>query len=138
MRARALLGEAESELQLAIDELRELAHGIHPAVLVDLGLAEAIKSLALRSSIPVRLLELPPRRLDAAAETVGYYVVAEAIANAQKYSGASFIEVRATASGESSGSRSSTTGSAARPSVQAPASRACETVPRRSEATWSW
>jgi signal transduction histidine kinase len=97
----ALLEQAESELQLAIDELRELAHGIHPAVLVDLGLAEAIKSLALRSSIPVRLLEVPERRLDEVAETVGYYIVAEAIANAQKYSQASFIQVRATASAES-------------------------------------
>jgi signal transduction histidine kinase len=100
-RASALLDEAESELQLAIDELRELAHGIHPAVLVDLGLAEAIKSLALRSSIPVNLLRVPKRRLDTAAETVGYYVVAEAIANAQKYSRASFIEVRADAGPDS-------------------------------------
>ena len=101
LRAATLLEEAENEVQLAIDELRELAHGIHPAVLVDLGLAEAIKSLALRSSIPVRLLELPQKRLDEAGETVGYYVVAEAIANALKYSEASFIQVRATASGES-------------------------------------
>ena len=100
-RAATLLEEAESEVQLAIDELRELARGIHPAVLVDLGLAEAIKSLALRSSIPVRLLEVPQRRLDEASETVGYYVVAEAIANALKYSEASFIQVRATASEES-------------------------------------
>jgi signal transduction histidine kinase len=100
-RVPVLLEQAESELQLAIDELRELAHGIHPAVLVDLGLAEAIKSLALRSSIPVRLLEVPERRLDEVAETVGYYIVAEAIANAQKYSQASFIQVRATASEES-------------------------------------
>jgi signal transduction histidine kinase len=96
-RAAVLLEEAGGELQLAIDELRELAHGIHPAVLVDFGLAEALKSLALRSSIPVRLVELPSGRLGSAAETVGYYVVAEAIANAQKYSGASAIEVRATA-----------------------------------------
>ena len=96
-RAPALLEEAEHELQLAIDELRELAHGIHPAVLVDLGLAEAIKSLALHSSIRVKLLELPAERLDPSAETVGYYVVAEAIANAQKHSGASLIEVRASA-----------------------------------------
>ena len=101
LRAVTLLEEAENEVQLAIDELRELAHGIHPAVLVDLGLAEAIKSLALRSSIPVRLLEVPQSRLDETSETVGYYVVAEAIANALKYSEASFIQVRATASGES-------------------------------------
>jgi signal transduction histidine kinase len=100
-RVPALLEEAESELQLAIDELRELAHGIHPAVLVDLGLAEAIRSLALRSTIPLRLLGVPDRRLDQPAETVAYYVVAEAIANAQKYSQASFVQVRAVASGTS-------------------------------------
>ena len=63
-------------------------------MLVDLGLAEAVKSLALHSSIPVTLVELPSSRLDETAETIGYYVVAEAIANAQKYSRASSIEVR--------------------------------------------
>ena len=94
-RATMLLEEAEGELQLAIDELRELARGIHPTVLVDLGLGEAIKSLALRSSIPVTVLEVPATRLDEVAETVGYYVVAEAIANAQKYSRASLVQVRA-------------------------------------------
>jgi len=93
-RAAVVIGEAEGELELAIDELREIAHGIHPAVLVDLGLAEAVKSLALHSSIPVTLVELPSSRLDETAETIGYYVVAEAIANAQKYSRASSIEVR--------------------------------------------
>jgi signal transduction histidine kinase len=97
-RAARVLEEAEGEVQLAIDELRELAHGIHPAVLVDFGLAEAVRSLARRSSIPVSLLELPRERLDSATETVAYYVVAEAIANAQKHSGASLIEVRAVAS----------------------------------------
>ena len=96
-RASALLEEAEDELQLAIDELREFAHGIHPAVLADLGLAEGLRSLAVRSSIPVNLLEVPDDRLDDAAETVAYYVVAEAIANAQKHSRASFIQVRASA-----------------------------------------
>jgi signal transduction histidine kinase len=96
--AGKLLEEAEQELQLAIDELRELARGIHPAVLVDLGLAEAIKSLALHSSIRVELRELPSERLSASVETVGYYVVAEAVANAQKHSGASLVEVRARAS----------------------------------------
>jgi len=93
-RAAVVLGEAEGELELAIDELRELAHGIHPAVLVDLGLAEAVRSLMLHSSIPVTLVELPSRRLDETAETIAYYVVSEAIANAQKYSRASSIEVR--------------------------------------------
>jgi signal transduction histidine kinase len=95
--AGEVLEDAANELQLAIDELRELAHGIHPAVLVDFGLAEALKSLALRSSITIKLRELPARRLDPALENVAYYVVAEAIANAQKYSDASLIEVRAAA-----------------------------------------
>jgi signal transduction histidine kinase len=67
-------------------------------VLVDFGLAEAIRSLARRSTIQVKLLELAPERLDPAAEAVGYYVVAEAIANAQKYSRASLIEVQAVVS----------------------------------------
>jgi len=97
-RAAQVLEEAEGELQLAIDELRELAHGIHPAVLVDFGLTEAVRSLARRSNIPVSLLELPPERLDSPTETVAYYVVAEAIANAQKHSEASLIEVRAVVS----------------------------------------
>jgi signal transduction histidine kinase len=96
-RAAVAIGEAEGELELAIDELRELAHGIHPAVLVDLGLGEAIKSLALRSTIPVTLVELPTSRLEQTVETIGYYIVAEAIANAQKYSRASSIEVRVVA-----------------------------------------
>jgi signal transduction histidine kinase len=100
-RASVLLEEAESELQLAIDELRELAHGIHPPVLADFGLAEAIKSLALRSLIPVTLVELPSGRVDEAAETVGYYVVAEAMANAQKYSRASFVRVSASVGADS-------------------------------------
>jgi signal transduction histidine kinase len=98
--AGKLLEEAEQELQLAIDELRELARGIHPAVLVDLGLAEAIKSLALHSSMKVDLLELPSERLSSSAETIGYYVVAEAIANAQKHSGATLVEVRASVSND--------------------------------------
>jgi signal transduction histidine kinase len=93
-RAAVVIGEAEGELELAIDELRELARGIHPAVLVDLGLAEAVKSLALHSTIPVIVVELPPSRLDETTETIAYYIIAEAIANAQKYSRASSIEVR--------------------------------------------
>ena len=97
-RAAQVLEEAEGELQLAIHEVRELAHGIHPAVLVDFGLTEAVRSLARRSSIPVSVLELPPERLDSTTETVAYYVVAEAIANAQKHSEASLIEVRAVVS----------------------------------------
>jgi signal transduction histidine kinase len=96
--AATLFEEAESELSLAIDELRELAHGIHPTVLTDLGLANAIKSIAARSTLPIKLLKLPSTRLDQTTEATAYYVVAEAVANAQKYAQASSINIRATVS----------------------------------------
>jgi len=91
--APAMLEKAEAELELAIDELRDLAHGIHPSVLTDLGLATAVRGAALRSTVPIRLVRLPDRRVDETAETTAYYVFAEAVANAQKHSGASTIEV---------------------------------------------
>ena len=84
---------AEQELQVAIDELRELSHGMHPAVLTSLGLAGAVRSLAERSPVPVTLHELPGPRLDAAAEAAAYYVLTEAVANAQKHSGARAIVI---------------------------------------------
>ncbi len=95
--AAGLLEEAEVKLELAIAELRELAHGIHPAVLTDLGLADAIRSVALRSTIPVTVGEMPPDRVDESTEATAYYVFAEAVANAQKHSGAASITVRAIA-----------------------------------------
>jgi signal transduction histidine kinase len=91
--APALLEKAEAELELAIDELRDLAHGIHPSVLTDLGLATAVRGAALRSTVEIKLLQLPDRRVNDAAETTAYYVFAEAVANAQKYAHASWIDV---------------------------------------------
>ena len=91
--APALLEKAEAELELAIDELRDFAHGIHPSVLTDLGLATAVRGAALRSTVPITLLHLPSRRVDETAETTAYYVFAEAVANTQKHSHASSIEV---------------------------------------------
>jgi len=76
---------AENELQLAIDELRDLSHGTHPAVLTQLGLAGAARSLAERSSVPITILELPPYRLDPSAEAAAYYVLTEAVANVHKH-----------------------------------------------------
>jgi signal transduction histidine kinase len=93
-RAVSLFDKAETELQLAIDELRELAHGIHPSGLTTFGLAKAIPVVAARSTVPVELLELPSARFDVAAEAAAYYVIAEAITNAQKYARASSIRVR--------------------------------------------
>jgi signal transduction histidine kinase len=93
-RATAFLGEAETELSLAIDELRQLAHGIHPPVLTEFGLARAIRDLAELSSVEIRPLEVPSRRLNDDAEATAYYVVAEAMVNAQKHAHASSIGVR--------------------------------------------
>ncbi len=92
--AGVLIEDLEAELSLAIDELRELAHGIHPPMLTDLGLAYTIRNLAARSPVEVELLELPSRRLDDTVEATAYYVVAEAITNVQKHARASSIRVR--------------------------------------------
>src|SRR3954453_833600 len=90
-----LLEEAGGEVTLAIEELRQIAHGLHPVAL-NLGLGAAIKSVADRSSVPFALLALPSERLDDTAEATAYYVLAEAAPNAQRYAQASLITVRAT------------------------------------------
>ena len=95
-RAAGLLTNASAELQLALAELRELAHGIHPSVLSHLGLADAVRSLAARSTIPIWLRALPSVRLDEGAEATAYYVLSETTTNAQKHAQASAIHVRAT------------------------------------------
>jgi signal transduction histidine kinase len=94
-RVPAVLKVAEAEVLLAIDELRELAQGIQPAVLTERGLAYAIEDIAGRSTVPIEVRELPPGRLDERAEATAYYVVAEAVTNAQKHAHASSISVRA-------------------------------------------
>lgn len=88
------LADIESELRAAIEELRDLSHGIHPSVLSELGLARAIRTVAGRSAIPVTLLELPTHRAAAESQAAVYYAVTETLANAQKHSGASWIRVR--------------------------------------------
>jgi signal transduction histidine kinase len=94
------LQSASEQVGLAIDELRGLAHGLHPPVLTDFGLQEAIENMAARSSIPVRLrVSLPPARLGDLAESTGYYVIAEALANAQQHSRATCVEIGASVSG---------------------------------------
>ena len=94
--APALFAEAETELTLAIDELRELAHGISPISLAGGGLASAMTALAARSPIPVRLVALPKRRLDPVAEATAFYVIAESVTNAQRYAQPTAIRVTAT------------------------------------------
>jgi signal transduction histidine kinase len=94
-----ILDGAQQQLALAVEELRDLAHGIHPAVLTRGGLAQAVESLVARSSETVRLGPFPPGRLDDAVEATGYYVIAEALANAQKHARAGTIWVRGTLDG---------------------------------------
>ena len=80
------LSEAEDELGQALDELRELARGIHPAVLTDRGLAAALATLAERASVlPVTLARVPENRFPDQIEAAIYYLVAEAITNVAKY-----------------------------------------------------
>jgi signal transduction histidine kinase len=97
--APGLFEDAETHLLIAIDELRDLAHGIHPTILTDLGPAEAIRSLIEGSPVPIRLLELPSGRLDPTAEATAYYVVAEALTNAQRHARAEAITIRVIESG---------------------------------------
>jgi len=87
--AARLLEEAQAELGAAIGELRDLAQGIHPAVLTEHGLTPALRTLATRSSVPVELRELPAERLPAAVEAAAYFVVSEALANVAKHARAS-------------------------------------------------
>jgi signal transduction histidine kinase len=92
--ARALVGDAHQELQRAIAELRNLARGIHPAVLTDRGLDAALSALAARSPIPVRLDVELRERPPASVEATAYFIVAEALANAAKYARAHAVDVR--------------------------------------------
>jgi signal transduction histidine kinase len=93
--AAVMIEDAEGELQVAFDELRELSQGIHPTVLTDLGLANAIRSVAARSAQTITLRELPTQRVEIAVEATGYFVFMEAVSNAQKYAYATTIQVQA-------------------------------------------
>jgi signal transduction histidine kinase len=91
--AAELIEACEKELTTTIDELRELARGIHPAVLSDRGLQPALESLCGRFPIPVEIGELPGERLPAPVESAAYLVISEALANIARYSRASHATV---------------------------------------------
>ena len=93
--ADRLLADAARELDSALEELRELARGIHPAVLSDRGLGAALEALAGRSPVPVEVEAAPEERLPEAVELAAYFVVAEALTNVAKYSSATRALVRA-------------------------------------------
>jgi signal transduction histidine kinase len=94
---RAQLARIADDLTADLEDLRELARGIHPAILSEGGLGPALKSLARRSAVPVELdLDLPAR-LPEPVEVAAYYVVSEALANAAKYARAQVVEVAVSA-----------------------------------------
>jgi PAS domain S-box-containing protein len=90
--ADRLLAGAAEELGQALEELRELARGIHPAVLSERGLAAALEALAGRTNVPVDVT-VPPDRLPPSVEAAAYYVISESLTNVAKYAGASAVEV---------------------------------------------
>jgi signal transduction histidine kinase len=95
--ARATLADAGDELARALDELRELARGLHPAVLSDRGLRAAVEMLAGRAPIPVELAGIPDERLPEAVEAAAYYLIAEALTNVARYADATAVSVRVAA-----------------------------------------
>ena len=91
--AERLLDGAGAELDAALEELRELARGIHPAVLSDRGLDAALETLAHRAPLPVELNREERERLPEAIELAAYFVVAEALTNVAKYAQATHAKV---------------------------------------------
>ena len=92
-KAKRLIHEAAESTEQAIEEMGELARGIHPAVLARSGLTPALKTLARRSPIPVVLDVRAPTRLPEPAEVTAYFVISEALTNAAKHSAASEVRV---------------------------------------------
>jgi signal transduction histidine kinase len=96
---RAEITDVASGLAGVLDELREISRGIHPAVLSEAGLGPALRALAGRSAVPVRLDVRIGGRLPEPVEVAAYYVVSEMLTNAAKHARASVAQVDAEASG---------------------------------------
>ena len=106
--AAKMLERASADLDTATGELRELARGIHPAVLSDRGLEEALRALASRAPLPVELDRLPEQRLPEPVEAAAYFVIAEALTNVARYAQASHAAVsveRSNGRGQGRGAR---------------------------------
>ena len=94
------LATAEQELARSLAELRELARGIHPAILTQTGLGGALRSLAERSAVPAEVRSVPERRFSPEVEATAYFFVSEALANVAKHAQASSVWVAAEDGGE--------------------------------------
>ena len=91
----AELDAASAEARAAVTEIRELARGVHPAILTEAGLSAALTSLAERSLVPVTIDSTVEGRLPPPVEATAYFVVAEALTNAAKHADATRVDVRA-------------------------------------------
>jgi signal transduction histidine kinase len=92
--AERILENARKELAAALEELRELARGIHPAILTDRGLGPALEALAGRAPVPVEIEAVPEGRMPVPVEAVAYFVVAESLTNVARYAEAEYAAVR--------------------------------------------
>ena len=97
---RSLLNSAIEQAGAALEDLRELAAGIHPAILTSRGLGAAVKALARRSALPVTVSAAIPDRLPEAVEANVYFLTAEALTNAVKHSSANHVTVSMTYDGD--------------------------------------
>ena len=91
--ALSLLDEAQEDLASATEELRELARGLHPAVLTDGGLGPALRGLVARLPLEVTVTGVPEGRLPIDIESTAYFVVAEGLTNVARYSGTNRAQV---------------------------------------------
>ena len=98
--AHGLLNTAMEELTAGLAELRELARGIHPAVLSEEGLAAALQGVVQRAPLPVEMKSVPDERLPQSVEVAAYYLVSEALVNVAKYAHASAATVAISRSGD--------------------------------------
>jgi signal transduction histidine kinase len=92
-KARTVLATAREQLRRGLEELRDLARGIHPAVLTERGLEAALDALVQRAPLPVELRAAVTERLDTAIEAAAYFLVCEALTNVAKYAEADAVSV---------------------------------------------
>ncbi|WP_238006773.1 GAF domain-containing protein [Dactylosporangium sp. AC04546] len=97
---RGRLSRVTHRLTGALDDLREISRGIHPAILTDCGLRSALKPLARRSAIPVELDVRLESRLPEPVEVAAYYIVAESLTNAARHARATYVRVEAATDGD--------------------------------------